>query len=342
MCASAIGNSQMAQARLTTTTEQGSNQGSKVHQGPERFVHPRGREHAMSDDDRHVSEVEAGAAVAPPGTSGSASAYAAPRPSDALAAVVVRDIVPRLLIEHRGHGRAKAPRRPFSAQDVHRFLDAVLAEPVHDLRARLDDRLLDGVTGEQILLGLLTPVARRLGVLWETDAIDFIDVTVAIQKMQFLVRHVAEREGEPPTGRRRSQHPATPRKPCVVLLPAPGETHTFGLMILSEVLRQRGIKAQGGLPATEPEIVAMVDMHPDAIVGFSISCEVLMPALARIVAKIRKVRQHCPTLILVGGRLVGPVPDLAKRVGADAAFADAVATADHIAQYVRERACAPQ
>jgi methanogenic corrinoid protein MtbC1 len=265
--------------------------------------------------------------------------------TEALASVVVRDIVPRLLIDHRSrpatsHDRSRPA--PFTAREETAFTKAVLAEPIETLRTTIDDYLLDGITAEQILLQLMTPVARRLGALWEADAIDLVDVTIGVQNMQVLVRHLQEREGESQVWRprRRSQSRGAQTN-AILLLPAPEEDHAFGLVVLGDVLRRRGFDVFGGLPVSRREMMTLVEARHYAVIGFSISCERHVLSLTRFITRVRTAVRATGTHILVGGQLVNKSPGLERRVGADQAFSDAVAAAEHIAAHVAQTPATP-
>ena len=43
-----------------------------------------------------------------------------------------------------------------------------------------------------IFLDLLAPTARRLGEMWETDTTDFANVTLAVSRLQRIMRHLGE------------------------------------------------------------------------------------------------------------------------------------------------------
>lgn len=289
----------------------------------------------MSDESEDRGH-EMGTSSSPTAPYGGAPVGSASGRADSLTSVIVRDIVPKLLIDHRSRSaKTKSAKRAFSARDELVFVTAVLSEPIEALRDRIDDHLLDGASGEQVLLELLTPVARRLGVLWETDTIDFFAVTIAVQNMQFLVRHVAERDGTGPVA---GVRPAGKQRSAVLLVPAPAETHAFGLVVLGEILRRRGFDVHGGLPMPEAEMLKIVETQQFIAVGFSVSCETLLPGLARLIVRVRKTSGASGARIVVGGRLHSVVPDLAGRIGADVSFGDAQAAAEYLSDHAGDAA----
>ena len=159
-----------------------------------------------------------------------------------LARTIEHEIVPRLMLAHR----AAAEPLPIQADtafavsfdDVKQFAklvlshdeDAAFAE-IHSLHAR-------DISIDRIFLDLLAPTARYLGELWDDDLCTFTDVTVGLGRLQRVLR-----EFSPALGRS-VEHPARGRR--VLLLPGPGEQHTFGLVMVSEFFRRAGWDVTGG------------------------------------------------------------------------------------------------
>jgi hypothetical protein len=94
-----------------------------------------------------------------------------------------------------------------------------LVEEVHRL-------LAGGVTHEDLLLKLLAPAARRLGKMWDDDSCDFADVTIGLMKLHRVLERV---NAEGPSGMG-----AGGNSPRVLLAPAPGEQHVFGIVMVGE------------------------------------------------------------------------------------------------------------
>jgi MerR family transcriptional regulator, light-induced transcriptional regulator len=236
--------------------------------------------------------------------------------ADPLAAVIQRDIVPALLLEFRTHpALAGSTPEAFSAQDRTEFATSALHLPPRGLITLAEHYLDIGFTSEQVLLDLLAPVARHLGVLWERDEVSFIDVTIAIQKLHQVLHAVSSRAV--PIKLR------TSTQPLAYLVPAPGEVHTFGLMIISEMLRQRGWRVVGGLPTPLNEILEKVSQRSFTMIGFAISADALIKPTASAIRRVRKRSKNASVRIVVGGKVCAGSEGLAEELGADGAFADA-------------------
>jgi MerR family transcriptional regulator, light-induced transcriptional regulator len=242
--------------------------------------------------------------------------FASGNPSD-LAGVISREIVPALLVTFGVSGRDTAERPPdltLTAQDRAEFASSVLVLPARALTAIARQFIDMGFPVEKILLELLAPTARHLGVLWERDDISFIDVTIAVQKLQHVMHVVCQ--DDRPTFVDRDD------RPSALMLPAPGEVHTFGLLIMSELLRRRGWVVEGGLPMPPAEIVQMAASSPYALIGFSLSSDLLLAQTANAIKRIRKKSRNTGVKIVIGGP-VAAAHDIVQSTGADAAFADA-------------------
>jgi MerR family transcriptional regulator, light-induced transcriptional regulator len=231
----------------------------------------------------------------------------------ALASVIALDIIPRLLMGHRVEERTDPPRVRGRFTDIDRasFLSEALELSAPQLSAKLREMMMWGHDLDSVLLDLMAPVARMLGEMWERDSITFIDVTLAVQKMQQVLRDICQSVTSDAHG------------PHALLLPAPGESHSFGLVIVSELFRKRGWYVAGGLPVAQRVLVNMVNTQPYAVVGFSLSNHALLGDLKAAIKAVRKSSTYREVLVIVGGSAFDGKTHLAAEIGADAAFADA-------------------
>ncbi|WP_407522597.1 cobalamin B12-binding domain-containing protein [Methylobacterium oryzisoli] len=192
-----------------------------------------------------------------------------------------------------------------------RMLAAADGDPMADVQSFLDG----GMTFDGLLLDLLAPTARHIGRLWEEDACDFVQVTVAMARLRQLVHDLEMLFVEPP--------PVDPAGRRVLLVPAPGETHTFGLTMVSHFFSEAGwdVASEVSWHQTGP-FEQLRDEWFD-VVGISLSCDVFLEALADVVPVIRRASCNRDLRILVGGPAFENRPDRVRRVGADAAALDA-------------------
>jgi methanogenic corrinoid protein MtbC1 len=226
-----------------------------------------------------------------------------------LVRAIEQDVLPQLLREHCGNGVTGRPAiRAVSGADVQAFTEIALNGDAGRAKALVETLRNEGVALESIYLDLLEPGARRLGTLWEADLCDFTEVTVALGRMQQVLRDVSpdfRNEGEcVPNGRR------------LLLVPAPGEQHTFGLFIISDFFARAGWDAWGGPGSPDGDVFNLVRQEWFDIVGFSVGCTTRLDVL-------RATSRNPAVGIMVGGPLFVADPTCVERVGADAMAASA-------------------
>lgn len=236
-----------------------------------------------------------------------------------LESLIAQQIIPRLLLAH--------PRELVSVHAAADVASARLAECVGELselavrRDAIDatayfERLKsDGFSIEALFQDLLAPTARRLGELWDEDIYDFIEVTRGLGVLQSLV-HAYGSEFTQETGL-----PVSERR--VLLMPIPGEQHTFGVSLVGEQFRREGWRVWSGVPRKVAEITDLVKVQWFDVVGLSASLLKDPRKLAADVKRIRRASKNPRLAVFVGGGAFSQNPELVEIVGADATATDA-------------------
>lgn len=202
--------------------------------------------------------------------------------------------------------------RDIPGEMVETFAHLLFSEDGTDAGLLIEQLFADGVTAEMIMLGLLAPAARLMGDMWCADRLSFVDVTVGLSRIQRLLRQI--REPDAPAGREKGR---------ALLVPVPGEQHTFGLRLVEEFLIRDGWSVTCNLRATQADILDAVSARSYDFVGFSISCERLLPAMRSAIRGVRSASRNPELRIMAGGGLfTGSSPD-ADSCGADAVVIDA-------------------
>ena len=241
-----------------------------------------------------------------------------------LVRTIEADIIPRLVQAHRSDGPAAAGGAAISGgrslRDVDPGLDprqyahlvlrpqeSAWVEPVERLRSA-------GCSLESIYLDLLAPAARELGDLWTQDLCSFSDVTIGTGRLQQLIRHLNPRLGEEidiqHDGRR------------ALLLPAPGEQHTFGITMVADFFTREGWEVVGGVSRPGLDPVALVSKEWFDVVGFSVGHITRIESLAIMIAEIRRVSRNRAIGVLAGGPALIDHPELVGPLGVDATALD--------------------
>ena len=257
----------------------------------------------------------------------------------ALARTIEHELVPRLLLAHRAgpfppYARAALAERlgvddaSVRADDRQDFLTSVLGADEDAASALVHELVERGVRVESVYLDLLAPTAVHLGTMWETDECDFLEVTIALGRLQRVLRELSGRfvaTGSPETV-----------AGSALLSSIPGEQHTLGIFMVAEFLLRDGWGVQVGTPATSDELLTLVRDEWFDVVGFSAACDTRLLKLRHEIANVRRHARNPRLVVLVGGRVFVDNPELVARVGADG-YAPTAADAPRCARQLLER-----
>ncbi len=216
-------------------------------------------------------------------------------------------VLPELLASHGGAPRIDPDR--IGPDDV-RTLFALVQDPDLDLpRSFLKGMRDRGVSSKAILLDLVAPAARLLGVCWETDALGFADVSLASMRLEQLV--LEESRIVPP--RLVGSRPAR----AALLAPAPGDQHTLGILVVDDLLRREGWTVSTQLRSDGAEILDAVRTGHFSMIGFGLTREAASEELARVIRSVRRASLNRGIVVMVGGHAFERDPGLSAKVGAD-------------------------
>lgn len=234
-----------------------------------------------------------------------------------LAQAVEYEIIPRLMLAHRQpHECTFMPEQAFSEispQDVREFAQLVLRGEDEQVQGRIDEFREQGVPVQSLFLDLLAPVARHLGDLWDQDLCNFTDVTLALGRLQRLLRDNTDLNHKPAKVREDGQVFR------ILLLPCPGEQHTFGLSLVAELFHSAGWDVSTDF-SSDPQLNAQTLAQKDwfDVMGFSLGVEANLPRLSQIMQNVRKSSMNRRITIIVGGPLFVAHPEYANEIHADA------------------------
>lgn len=236
-----------------------------------------------------------------------------------LVRAIAGEVIPRLMLMNTA-APADARKRPIrielrGAEIAHfsRLLMAVDGGPAVDYVAELRRR---GMSVESIMSDLFTAAARHIGELWESDACDFVDVTIGVGRLREMLRDLSPpiaMVGAVDGGRR-----------VALLMPTTGEQHTLGIAMVEEVFRKDGWTVWGDDRVAPRGIADVLGSEPVDIAGFSLAAEVHLDALRADIMTAKKASRNQRVKIIVGGRAFVTHPGLAKEIGADGSATTAI------------------
>lgn len=234
-----------------------------------------------------------------------------------LSRAIEHEIIPRLMLAHPTAGDCLPVPSPSAPQvgeeDVQAFAQLVLAPDENVAHACIEAMRTSGISVETIYTDLLAPVARYLGELWEDDLCDFTQVTVGLGRLQQVLRELSPAFG---------QSNAETSGNRVLLLPGPGEQHTFGLVMVAEFFRRAGWDVGGGPWEAGADPVVMVKREWFDVVGFSLGNVDQLDDLAACIKSVRAAALNKSICVIVGGPLFLVNPEYVAYVNADAASTD--------------------
>lgn len=238
--------------------------------------------------------------------------------------VVEAEILPRLALARSrapdvnaaGPAAAVTPDLVTSDDDTAHVVHLLMGSEDVGALLFIETLELRGATPASLYLGIITQAARRLGELWEEDRCDFAQVTIGLGRLQQIVRALSPSFQTASVSR--SAHADT-----VLLLPAPGEQHTIGLVILAEFFQREGWQVAGGPVSTGYDAADLVRGAWVDIAGFSIGSIKHVDGLTACINAVRRASRNRYVGIMVGGPLFLRRPDLVTRVGADTTAPDA-------------------
>ena len=250
---------------------------------------------------------------------GSFQSLARSRRSALLEQLVETEILPRLARARSGTSArttATAAELAITPDDTTKLVHLLLGPDGASASSFIEHLQARGASAAALYLGIITQAARALGELWQQDRCDFAQVTISVGRLQQIVRSLSPnfQTGAP----RQSAHAET-----ALLLPAPGEQHTIGLVILAEFFRREGWNVTGGPVSTGYDAARLVRGTWIDVAGFSIGSMHCLQALTSCIHTVRKASRNPYLAVLVGGPLLLERPDLVARIGADATAVDA-------------------
>lgn len=197
---------------------------------------------------------------------------------------LAREVLNRLARDLRAKGNAP--------DDIDALADALIAPDAKKAAALVDKHLAAGVPAQTLYRPYLARAAKRLGEQWEDDTVTFAQLTVGIGRIYAIMR----------TLRARIQSDKAPKTKSAIFASVPGDDHTLGVKMATDLARNAGWDVDLKLNLTHDELVEEIVNSGQLIVGLSGGGEHALPNLARLVLAVRITLPEA--LILVSGNIV--------------------------------------
>jgi MerR family transcriptional regulator, light-induced transcriptional regulator len=239
-------------------------------------------------------------------------------PMSSLLRTIEGEIVPRLMLALQSAPAAVASegvaRSAPGEEEVSEFARLVVTHDLSVASAYVNALLNRGVPLEMVYLELLAPAARLLGEWWKQDVRNFADVTSGLCRMHQLLHEFSPA----------FQYDAQPTAPdrCILLVPMPGEQHSFGLIMVSEFFRRDGWDVWDLHPSSATDLMGVVRKQWFSVIGLSLSCESRLSEVAPLLSEMRQNSKNPAVALIVGGLPFIGHPERVNAVGADATASD--------------------
>lgn len=222
------------------------------------------------------------------------------------------DILPRLVELQRAAEECEVIE-PTACQttrfDIQAFVDLLISDDMEQAHAVADRVIVLSGGRDALLRDLLAPAAQHLGVLWEQDVCDFTTVTLGVYRLDQIMRHTAATVLEPEIVLSHERH--------ALLLPAPGEQHSFGLNMVADIFRESGWCVRSGPAVPKAKLLDLVKGEWFDMVGFSVTADRSLKGLAACLRAIRKASCNAGLGIMIGGYAVAANEERTRFLGAD-------------------------
>lgn len=233
-------------------------------------------------------------------------------------------VIPNLLAgaAERQNGSDALAAAPLTARtttipeaDITAFAELSVRADAHHMLAFVEAQLGHGHSVEALYVQLLAPAARRLGEYWEQDREDFVTVTMALWRIQEVLRELTLKVPPPP-------RPGAFQR-SALFSNLPGDQHSFGLLMVADCFERAGWQADVLIEPQRPELTGKFACQHYDLIGLTISSACPNAALAELVTTIRTVSRNPGIKVLIGGGEVMRHPELVAASGADGTAADA-------------------
>lgn len=230
------------------------------------------------------------------------------------------EIIPRLVMAHGNVVQPIGPPDTASHEaEVRSFAELMLGVQSNHAAERVQAYREHGVPLETIYLDLLVPAARYLRHLWMNDEWDFANVTLALWRMQQLLRDLSPAFCADATVKSAGLR--------ALLTPGPGEKHDighmmFGLVLAGEFFRRDGWDTWIEPDSTDRAFVETIRTQWFDVVEFFASSDKKLDDLASNIRTVRRESANRDIGVMVCGPAFTERPELVLLVGGDAVVSD--------------------
>jgi len=196
---------------------------------------------------------------------------------------------------------------PCDASAVSMVAECALSGDGDRLRRIISDYSSAGWSNTVLLLDLLAPAVRLIGTWWEEDRCNFATTTLSTGLIERIVYEVTLA----------NRRPVPLNAPRALIAVTPDDQHSFGAVVLSEILRAAGWFVLTRLDSTAEQLCVDVAADRFGLIGLSLSRTSRIANLRDTIGLLRRQDGGRSARFLVGGRVFTSGEAQAVDVGAD-------------------------
>ena len=186
-----------------------------------------------------------------------------------------------------------------------------------------------GARYDVLCLSYLAAASRQLGDYWDNDKVSFYRVTVAAGRVYAALRVLRMGRKTPAADLRRS----------AIFASVPGEQHTLGVTMATDLARDMGWDIELLLGLDHDELIATAQQRKASLIALSASGKRSLPALMKLIVALR-ISNPDAYLLVCGQIESSPVP-LVGMTGADGAATDFPAAMALMEDWTRQHPAMP-
>ncbi|MCU0954596.1 MAG: cobalamin B12-binding domain-containing protein [Hyphomicrobium sp.] len=228
-------------------------------------------------------------------------------PRNTLECVIENTVVPRLVAHHAS--RAECDLQP----EVAAFTTTILDADPTLARTHFGALIAQGHAIDHLFDNLLAPTAARLGLMWDSDQIDFLEVAHAMHRIQQIILSEATAFCADGSLSGVERH--------ILLVTLPQERHRLALCLLRAHFWREGWSVDYREPKTMWDLQDLVRNQQYDALCISATRVADPAALSDTLHGIRKASHNNNLVIMAGGRAFDADPLLASKAGVDATAA---------------------
>jgi len=222
---------------------------------------------------------------------------------------LAREVVRRLAFRMPG---VRLSQGHPTEQDIERFCAALLSQDEEAADRIILNVRREGVGIETIYLGYIAGASHRLGEMWETDQVSFIDVSLGTGRLYRILRGLRHAVA-PVLLRGRTRSPA-------LFALVPGETHALGIEIAADLFRRDGGEVDVCIGMSHDEIVGLAETRHHGVIVLVANSNRVIPELVQLAVALRISQPLTP--LALAGNMVELEPVEQGMIGADLVIPD--------------------